>query len=193
MKRLKPSSYILHVVHPREVTPKLLEAIAALAALADTRQPLMMTQHPLFRGINDRAEIITEMYDRLDAGTVVVKPYYLIHPFPDGTLPKHRLTLKESQQILRGLASAPGTRVPLLTVPTPMGKCVVGPWEELVDRGGYYLLHTKDGVPVEYTTGDWYDPAERRRTIPLGVTVNGGGAAGPAARKPLATVGGEGT
>lgn len=173
MERLKPSSYILHVVHPREVTPRLLEAMACLAGLGGRRQPLMMTQHPLFRGINNDARVITEMYDRLDAGEVVVKPYYLIHPFPDGTLPRHRLRLKESQAILRGLASAPGTRVPLLTVPTPMGKCVVGPWEELVDRGGYYVLHTKDGVPVEYTTGEVYDPAERRSNIPVMMTVGG--------------------
>ena len=141
--------------------------------LAEKRKPLMMMQHPLFRGINDDAGIITEMYDRMDAGNVVVKPYYLIHPFPDGTLPEHRLTLKESQRILRGLASAPGTRVPLLTVPTPMGKCVIGPWEELVDRGGYYLLHTKDGVAVEYTTGELYNPAERRSNIPIAMTIKG--------------------
>ena len=63
----------------------------------------------LFRGINDSAGVITEMYDRLDAGNVVVKPYYLIHPFPDGTLPRHRLTLQESQMIiLRGLARCAG-------------------------------------------------------------------------------------
>jgi KamA family protein len=173
MKRLAPSSYILHVVHPREVTKEVLSAIAALAELGQPRQPLMMTQHPLFRGINNDAAVITEMYDRLDAGEVVVKPYYLIHPFPDGTLPKHRLTLQESQMILRGLASAPGTRVPLLTVPTPMGKCVIGPWDELTDRGGFYLLHTKDGVPVEYTTGDLYNPAERRAKIPTSLTING--------------------
>jgi lysine 2,3-aminomutase len=179
LRRLGPSSYILHVVHPREVTPQVLEAIEVLSDLAEKRKPLMMMQHPLFRGINDDARVITEMYDRMDAGNVIVKPYYLIHPFPDGTLPQHRLTLKESQGILRGLASAPGTRVPLLTVPTPMGKCVIGPYEELVDRGGYYILHTKDGVPVEYTTGERYDPSEKRAAIPaappgpVGVTING--------------------
>jgi lysine 2,3-aminomutase len=174
LKRLRPSSYILHVVHPREVTPQVLEAIEVLSDLAEKRKPLMMMQHPLFRGINNDARIITEMYDRMDAGNVIVKPYYLIHPFPDGTLPQHRLTLKESQQILRELASAPGTRVPLLTVPTPMGKCVIGPYEELVDRGGYYILHTKDGVPVEYTTGERYDPSEKRCAIPpAALTVNG--------------------
>jgi hypothetical protein len=64
--------------------------------------------------------------------------------------------------------------VPLLTVPTPMGKCVIGPYEELVDRGGYYILHTKDGVPVEYTTGERYDPSEKRCAIPEAtLTVNG--------------------
>jgi L-lysine 2,3-aminomutase len=144
-----------------------------LTNLAETRQPLMMTQHPLFRGINNDHRLITEMYDLLDSGNVIVKPYYLIHPFPDGTLPRHRLTLKESQAILRGLASAPGTRVPLLTVPTPMGKCVIGPWEELVDRGGHYLLHTKDGVPVEYTTGEGYAVKSELSHIPVLMTVRG--------------------
>ncbi len=167
LQRLAPSSYILHVVHPREVTPGLLESLVLLTDIAGQRKPLMLLQHPLFRGINSDAKIITEMYDRLDAGNVVVKPYYLIHPFPDGTLPQHRLTLLESQAILRDLASAPGTRVPLLTVPTPMGKCVIGPYEHLVDRGGYYLLHTKDGVPVEYNIGTHYDPHERRAHIPI--------------------------
>lgn len=167
LKKLSPSSYILHVVHPREVTPELLEAMLALTELADTRRPLMMTQHPLFRGINNDAGTITEMYDRMDAGPVVFKPYYLIHPFPDGTLPQHRLTLLESQRILRDLASAPGTRVPLLTIPTPMGKCVIGPYEQLVDRGGHYLLHTKDGVPVQYAISPTYDPAETREYIPI--------------------------
>jgi L-lysine 2,3-aminomutase len=173
LQKLRPSSYILHVIHPREVTPELLAAMTTLIEIADHRRPLMMTQHPLFRGINDDARIITDMYDCLDSGTAVVKPYYLIHPFPDGTLPQHRLTLKQSQKILRDLASAPGTRVPLLTVPTPTGKCVIGPWEELIDRGGYYLLHTKDGVPVEYTTGELYNPAERRKHIPMALTVRG--------------------
>ena len=173
LRHLQPSSYILHVVHPREVTPELLAAMTTLIEIAGERRPLMLTQHPLFRGINNDARIITEMYDRLDAGQAVVSPYYLIHPFPDGTLPRHRLTLRESQQILRGLASAPGTRVPLLTIPTPMGKCVIGPWEELIDRGGYHLLHTKDGIPVEYTTGELYNPQERRSNIPAPVTVNG--------------------
>ncbi len=167
LKRLAPSSYILHVVHPREVTAGLLDSLVLLTNIAPQRKPLILVQHPLFRGINNDAKIITEMYDRLDSGDVVVKPYYLIHPFPDGTLPHHRLTLPESQAILRELASAPGTRVPLLTVPTPMGKCVIGPYELLTDRGGYYLLHTKDGVPVEYSIGAHFDPRERRAHIPI--------------------------
>ena len=171
LRKLRPASYILHVVHPREVTAGLHAAMETLTDLADVRRPLMMTQHPLFRGINNDHLVITEMYDRLDSGNVIVKPYYLIHPFPDGTLPRHRLTLRESQLILRGLASAPGTRVPLLTVPTPMGKCVIGPWEELVDRGGFHLLHTKDGVPVRYTTGEGYAQQAELPHIPVVMTV----------------------
>ncbi len=167
LAKLSPSSHILHVVHPREVTGELLACIELLHELGSSRKPIIMTQHPLFRGINDDPAIITEMYSRLDSGRIPVKPYYLIHPFPDGTLARHRLKLPESQAILRALASAPGTRVPLLTVPTPMGKCVIGPYETLQDRGGYYLLHTKDGVPVHYSTGDHYNPAESRANIPV--------------------------
>ena len=167
LRRLAPSAYVLHVVHPREVTPELRQTLELLSELGRPRQPLMLVQHPLFKHINDDARIITSMYDQLDAGNVVVKPYYLIHPFPDGTLPHHRLTLLESQCILRDLASAPGSRVPLLTIPTPMGKCVIGPYENLVDRGGYYLLHTKDGVPVKYTIAAHYNPVETRVNIPI--------------------------
>ncbi len=166
LTKLGPSSHILHLVHPREVTPELLSCIELLHDLGQQRVPLIMTQHPLFRGINDDPAIITEMYGRVDSGRIPVKPYYLIHPFPDGTLPQHRLMLPESQIILRALASAPGTRVPLLTVPTPMGKCVIGPYERLEDRGGYYLLHTKDGVPVEYSIDKYYNPSESRLAIP---------------------------
>ena len=166
LTKLGPSSHILHLVHPREVTPELLAFIELLHDLGERRTPLIMTQHPLFRGINDDAAVITDMYNRVDSGRVPVKPYYLIHPFPDGTLPSHRLMLPESQAILRALASAPGTRVPLLTVPTPMGKCVIGPYERLEDRGGYYLLHTKDGVPVEYSIENYYNPSESRQVIP---------------------------
>ena len=177
LKKLSPASYILHVVHPREVTPELHQAMLALTELSDCRRPLIMSQHPLFRGINDNADIITEMYDRMDSGPVVFKPYYLIHPFPDGTLPQHRLTLPESQKILRDLASAPGTRVPLLTIPTPMGTCVIGPYEQLIDRGGYYLLHTKDGVPVHYAVSLHYNPAETRDHIPIMPEIHRGSAA----------------
>ena len=46
-----------------------------------------------------------------------------------------------------------------------------------IDRGpppGYYLLHTKDGVPVEYTTGALYNPSERRAAIPpTPITIRG--------------------
>lgn len=179
LRRLAPSAYVLHVVHPREVTPELLQTIELLGELGRPRQPLMLIQHPLFKHVNDDARIITSMYDRLDSGNVVVKPYYLIHPFPDGTLPHHRLTLLESQRILRDLASAPGSRVPLLTIPTPMGKCVIGPYENLIDHGGYYLLHTKDGIPVRYTLGTHYNPVETRANIPI-LTSHEPGPAAPA-------------
>ncbi len=93
--------------------------------------------------------VITEMYDRMDAGDVVVKPYpYLIHPFPDGTLPHHRLRLAEGKPAdFTGSGELPGDAC---TVADGAGRRWENAWwvpgRNWWDRGGHYILHTKDVV-----------------------------------------------
>ena len=146
---LKPKTYMINVLHPREVTEEFLEACSALSEVAgpDAR-PALLCQHPLFRGVNDSVEILDELYTKLFQCSPPVLPYYLVHPFYNGTLPKHRLSIADSQRIYQELARRPGCITPRLVVPTPYGKCQIGPYENLTKDGGSYLITTKDGEKV---------------------------------------------
>ncbi len=146
---LKPKTYMINVLHPREVTDEFLEACSILSEVAGPNfRPALLCQHPLFRGVNDSVEILDELYTRLFQCSPPVLPYYLIHPFYNGTLPKHRLSIIESLRIYQELARRPGCLTPRLVVPTPRGKCQVGPYENLSKDGAYYLITTKDGETV---------------------------------------------
>jgi L-lysine 2,3-aminomutase len=146
---LQPKTYMINVLHPREVTPEFMEACAALAeAGGPGARPALLCQHPLFRGVNDSVEILEDLYDRLFRCSPPVLPYYLVHPFYNGTLPKHRLTILESQRIYRELVRRPGCITPRLVVPTPHGKCLIGPNEQIQFDESGYVLKTKDGEAV---------------------------------------------
>lgn len=149
LRLLLPKTYMFNVVHPREVTEDFLAAAHELAEVggADGR-PALLVQHPLFKGVNDSAEILQDLYDRLFQCSPPILPYYMVHPFYNGTLPKHRLSVAESQGIYRELLRRPGCLTPRLVVPTPWGKCVVGPNETLTSDGQDTLLWTKDGRQV---------------------------------------------
>jgi EF-P beta-lysylation protein EpmB len=62
---------VIHANHPRELSPSVL---AALAALRDAHIPLL-NQSVLLRGVNDSSDVLAELSERLfDAG---VASYYL--------------------------------------------------------------------------------------------------------------------
>lgn len=145
---IKPKTILLNVLHPREVTPEFVEACSWLADANGTQRPALLCQHPLFRGVNNSVEVLEELYDKLLAVSPPVLPYYMVHPFYNGTLTKHQLSVKESQTLYKQLIRRPGCITPRLVVPTPWGKCVVGPHEELQRVGDAYQLTTKDGVKV---------------------------------------------
>jgi KamA family protein len=146
---IKPKAYVINILHPREVTEEFRQACAALSNVAGpTARPVLLCQHPLFRGVNDSVEILDELYTKLFQCSPPVQPYYLIHPFYNGTLPKHRLSIVESQRIYQELARRPGCITPRLVVPTPSGKCQIGPYESLTKDGLHYSITTKDGKMV---------------------------------------------
>jgi lysine 2,3-aminomutase len=150
LRALQPKTYMINVLHPREVTDEFKAVCSALsdAAGSDAR-PALLCQHPLFRGVNDSVEILEELYEKLLGCSPPVLPYYLVHPFYNGTLPKHKLSIIESQRIYQELVRRPGCITPRLVVPTPQGKCLIGPFEQLVsDENGNFQITTKDGQRV---------------------------------------------
>jgi len=147
---LQPNVYMINVLHPREVTPEFQAAVSALSDLCPTSRPAFLAQHPVFRGVNDSVETLMSLYVKLQKTSPPVLPYYMVHPFYNGTLPQHRLKIEETQALYRELLRRPGCLVPRLVVPTPQGKCVIGPNEPItVDKNGNYTLLTKDGVEVQ--------------------------------------------
>jgi L-lysine 2,3-aminomutase len=149
LRLVRPKTYMINILHAREATPEFQLACARLAeAGGPTARAAMLCQHPLFRGVNDSVEILEELYARLMQCSPPVLPYYLVHPFYNGTLPKHRLSIRESQAIYAELIRRPGCIVPRLVVPTPWGKCVIGPHERFEEVEGKVALTTKDGERV---------------------------------------------
>lgn len=147
---IKPKTFMINVLHPREVTDEFLDVCSKLAEVGGSKaRSALLCQHPLFRGVNDSVEVLEELYQKLFAASTPILPYYIVHPFYNGTLPKHRLSLEESQAIFQQLVRRPGCLTPSLVVPTPWGKCVVGPYEKLTKVGGAYQLTTKDGKRVK--------------------------------------------
>jgi len=58
MKEFQPLYLVLHVNHPREITPEFKHAVTLLA---DAGIPLI-SQTVLLRGINDRSQILQELF-----------------------------------------------------------------------------------------------------------------------------------
>ncbi|MGB9620746.1 MAG: radical SAM protein, partial [Armatimonadota bacterium] len=76
---LRPRAYIIHVIHPREVTPAFKDACAMVAGAAGPQcRPALLCQHPLFRGVNDSVEVLEELYLKLLQCSPPVVPYYLV-------------------------------------------------------------------------------------------------------------------
>jgi len=149
---LRAYAYVFQVIHAREVTNEFRELVD-LIAKCGSRKPLLLNQHPLFRGINASGAVLAELYEALTCAPSPIKPYYVVHPFDSGTLPKHRLSLPESQAVIQDLfRRVPGIMMPTLVVPTPCGKAYISPYEPLIPgtRKGRWQLRTKTGDLVDY-------------------------------------------
>jgi lysine 2,3-aminomutase len=71
IKRSSPIWFIVHVNHPREITPEFLEIIRQLREAG----ALLLSQTVLLRRVNDCPNILANLFEQLvEAG---IKPYYL--------------------------------------------------------------------------------------------------------------------
>lgn len=139
-----------HFNHPKELTD---EARAACACLADAGLPVM-NQTVLLRGVNDRAEVLEELFRGLVRSRI--RPYYLLQMDPVAGTGHLRTPLRcgiELMAALQGRVS--GIALPKLIVDTPggLGKVPVGRNYLVSETDGVAVLETFRGDFVEY-----YDP-----------------------------------
>lgn len=120
----KPVWLAVHVNHPRELSPA---ACAGLERLARVGVPLL-SQTVLLKGVNDRAEVLDELFRALIRNRV--RPYYLHHlDLAPGT-GHFRLSIAEGRELMRALRGRlSGIALPtyVLDIPGGAGKVPVGP------------------------------------------------------------------
>ncbi len=142
-----PLWVMTHFNHPRELDK---EACAALNRLADAGFPVM-NQAVLLRGVNDRAEILTELFRKLVRQRV--RPYYLLQMDPVRGTGHLRTTVQTGIDLMEKLQGRlSGIALPKLIMDTPggMGKIPLGP-DYVVHRAqGVTRVRTHRGVEVDY-------------------------------------------
>ncbi|MBN2577607.1 MAG: KamA family radical SAM protein [Pirellulales bacterium] len=98
---------VIHVNHPAEIDA---DVAAALSRLVETGVPLL-SQGVLLRGVNDQAEILAELYERLVE--LRVMPYYLHQLDPVAGAAHFEVPIDEGIRIIRQLRDRlPGYAVP---------------------------------------------------------------------------------
>ena len=139
----------VHTNHPKELTQEVREA---LGRLADTGIPLG-NQSVLLKGVNDRAEILKELFHKLLLCRV--RPYYLYQCDLITGSAHLRTTIREGQDIMEQLRGyTTGYAVPTYVVDGPGGggKIPVGP--------NYIVGMADDRVILKNYRGDVYEYPE---------------------------------
>jgi lysine 2,3-aminomutase len=126
----QPVYLVAHVNHPREVTPRFVEAVGRLV---DGGVPVL-SQSVLMRGVNDDAATLGALFRRLVEARV--KPYYLHHPDLARGTGHFRVSIRRGQALMRQLRG----RVSGLCLPTYV----------LYRGGGDYDVETVGGGRVGY-------------------------------------------
>jgi lysine 2,3-aminomutase len=139
----------VHTNHPKELTQEVREA---LGRLADAGIPLG-NQSVLLKGVNDRAEILKELFHKLLLCRV--RPYYLYQCDLITGSAHLRTTIQEGQDIMEQLRGyTTGYAVPTYVVDGPGGggKIPVGP--------NYIVGMADDRVILKNYRGDVYEYPE---------------------------------
>ena len=135
--------------HPREITK---ESTQAVARFVDNGFPAM-NQSVLLRGVNDDAQVLSDLCNKLVA--IRVKPYYLFNGDMVSGTGHLRLPLSEAIQLeqeLRGRLSGLAMPVVAIDLPHGGGKVPIGaPYYRGEPERGQHLFVTVDGNEIVYT------------------------------------------
>ena len=146
LKRFAPIYLNTHFNHPRELTPQAAEACGKLADAGI----VLGNQTVLLRGVNDRPEIISELFRGLL--TLRVRPYYLHQmDLVRGTY-HFRTSVDTGLKImkkLRGPVSGLASPHYVIDLPGGKGKVPLVP-SDVVREGNRLFIQTASGEQVEY-------------------------------------------
>ena len=160
LKKHHPLFLSVHANHPKELTT---EVKTGLERLADAGIPLG-NQSVLLRGVNDRAEILKELFQKLLLCRV--RPYYLYQCDLITGSAHLRTTIREGQEIMEQLRGhTTGYAVPTYVVDGPGGggKIPIGPSYIVGMADDRVILKNYRGDVYEYPEIGQLSPADLRR------------------------------
>jgi lysine 2,3-aminomutase len=97
LKNAAPLWIVLHINHPKEITPQFKKAVATLR----TANIPLLSQSVLLRGVNDNAETLKKLfYGLVELG---IKPYYFHQCDPARGTKKYWVSIKKGKKIMRQL------------------------------------------------------------------------------------------
>ena len=147
----KTTWIVLHANHARELTPA---ARAACARFVEAGMP-MLSQSVLLRGVNDDPAALEALLRALVETRV--KPYYLHHGDLAPGTSSFRTTLRDGQDLVRGLRGrVSGLCQPayVLDIPGGHGKAPVGPCSLTGDEGSGHIVEDWQGRRHPYPPAD---------------------------------------
>jgi lysine 2,3-aminomutase len=160
LRKHHPFFLSIHSNHPKELTD---EVRVALERLADAGIPLG-NQSVLLRGVNDRVEVLKELYHKLLLCRV--RPYYLYQCDLITGSAHLRTTIREGQEIMEQLRGhTTGYAVPTYVVDGPGGggKIPIGPSYIVGMADDRVILKNYRGDVYEYPEIGQASPADLRR------------------------------
>lgn len=147
LRPFHPVWVMTHFNHPREVTQRAAEG---LRRLVDAGFPVM-NQTVLMRGVNDRVDVLTELFRALVKERV--RPYYLLQMDPVVGTNHLRTPLAVGVELMRALQGRlSGIALPKFIVDTPggFGKVPHGPSFVVAEGEGFTSFRTHRADEVRY-------------------------------------------
>ncbi|MEN6499477.1 MAG: KamA family radical SAM protein [Rectinema sp.] len=146
LKRFRPLTVVLHINHPKELSTQFLEKAEALLGAGIP----LHSQTVLLRGINDRPEILTELFSTLNLRGI--HPYYLFQGDLAAGTAHFRVPLSRGLAIYEMLRrDLSGLELPRYAVDAPGGGGKIYLPEGIAGRkADSWLLWASDGSIHEY-------------------------------------------
>lgn len=144
-----PATVVLHVNHPRELTPLFSEAVMRLKHTG----VMLLSQTVLMKDINNDTATLTQLFRGLVE--IGVKPYYLHHLDVAAGTHHFRVSVEEGKKLIQSLrGTISGTCMPEYVLDTPGGNGKIPVLWFDITAPGTYEADNFQGKRIQYV-----DPA----------------------------------